>query len=119
AHGREWVATDLRSRGPVGAFLSGGVDSSSVVALIRQFLNEPVKTYSVGFEGDGETFSELPYARMVAKKFQTDHHEIIIRPSYLVELANKVVWHLDQPLAENATLANYLDRKSTRLNSSH
>src|SRR5207237_3568953 len=45
---------------------------------------------------------------MVAKKFQTDHHEIIIRPSYLVELANKVVWHLDQPLAENATLANYL-----------
>jgi asparagine synthase (glutamine-hydrolysing) len=105
---RECVQQHLMSDVPFGAFLSGGVDSSSVVALMSQFLNEPVKTYSVGFEGDGETFSELPYARMVAKKFQTDHHEIIIRPSHLVELANKVVWHLDQPLAENATLANYL-----------
>src|SRR5205807_6284773 len=65
-------------------------------------------TYSVGFEGDGEAFSELPYARMVAKKFKTDHHEVIIRPSHLSELAEKVVWHLDQPLAEHATLANYM-----------
>src|SRR5438477_5794231 len=105
---RECVQQHLMSDVPFGAFLSGGVDSSSVVALMSQFLNEPVKTYSVGFEGDGETFSELPYARMVAKKFQTDHHEIIIRPSHLCELAEKVVWHLDQPLAEHATLANYL-----------
>jgi asparagine synthase (glutamine-hydrolysing) len=75
---------------------------------MSQFMNEPVKTYSVGFEGDGEAISELPYARMVAKKFQTDHHEVIVRPSHLSELAEKVVWHLDQPLAEHATLANYL-----------
>jgi asparagine synthase (glutamine-hydrolysing) len=93
---------------PFGAFLSGGVDSSTIVGLMSQFMTEPVKTYSVGFEGDGEAFSELPYARMVAKKFQTDHHEVIIRPSHLSELAEKVVWHLDQPLAEQATLANYM-----------
>ena len=105
---RECVKQHLMSDVPFGAFLSGGVDSSTIVALMSQFMNEPVKTYSVGFEGDGEAFSELPYARMVAKKFQTDHHEVIIRPSHLSELAEKVVWHLDQPLAEHATLANYI-----------
>ena len=105
---RECVQQHLMSDVPFGAFLSGGVDSSTIVALMSQFMNEPVKTYSVGFEGDGEAFSELPYARMVAKKFKTDHHEVIIRPSHLCELAEKVVWHLDQPLAEHATLANYL-----------
>lgn len=105
---RECVKQHLMSDVPFGAFLSGGVDSSTIVALMSQFMREPVKTYSVGFEGDGEAFSELPYARMVAKKFQTDHHEVIIRPSHLSELAEKVVWHLDQPLAEQATLANYM-----------
>ena len=108
---RECVKQHLMSDVPFGAFLSGGVDSSTIVALMTQFMNEPVKTYSVGFEGNGEAFSELPYARMVAKKFQTDHHEVIIRPSHLSELAEKVVWHLDQPLAENATLANYMVAK--------
>jgi asparagine synthase (glutamine-hydrolysing) len=105
---RECVKQHLMSDVPFGAFLSGGVDSSTIVALMSQFMSEPVKTYSVGFEGGGEAFSELPYARMVAKKFQTDHHEVIIRPSHVSELAEKVVWHLDQPLAEHATLANYM-----------
>jgi asparagine synthase (glutamine-hydrolysing) len=105
---RESVKLHLMSDVPFGAFLSGGIDSSMIVALMSQFLNEPVKTYSVGFEGSGEAFSELPFARLVAKKFQTDHHEVLIRPSHLVELVEKVVWHLDQPLAEHATLANYM-----------
>jgi len=105
---RECVKMHLISDVPFGAFLSGGLDSSTIVALMSQFLNEPVKTYSVGFEGQGQEFSELPYARMVANKFQTDHHEVLIRPSNLVDLAEKIVWHLDQPLAEHATLANYM-----------
>jgi asparagine synthase (glutamine-hydrolysing) len=105
---QECVRLHLMSDVPFGAFLSGGLDSSTIVALMSQFLNEPVKTYSVGFEGDGEAFSELPYARLVAAKFKTDHHEVIIRPSHMTELAEKVVWHLDQPLADHATLANYL-----------
>src|ERR1700722_8224368 len=105
---RESVKLHLTSDVPFGAFLSGGVDSSTIVALMSQFLSSPVKTYSVGFEGPGEKFSELPYARLVAKKFQTDHNEVFIRSSDLVDLAQKVVWHLDQPLAEHATLANYM-----------
>src|SRR2546430_9423973 len=55
-----------------------------------------------------EAFSELPYARAVANRFHTDHHEVFIRASHLVDLAEKIVWHLDQPLAEHATLANYM-----------
>jgi asparagine synthase (glutamine-hydrolysing) len=105
---RESVKLHLISDVAFGAFLSGGIDSSTIVALMSQVLNEPVKTYSVGFEGSGEAISELPYARLVANKFQTDHHEVLIRPSHLVELAEKIVWHLDQPLAEHATLANYM-----------
>src|SRR5437016_12216667 len=105
---RECVKLHLISDVPFGAFLSGGLDSSTVVALMSQFLNEPVKTYSVGFEGQGQAFSELPYARAVANKFHTDHHEVFIRPSHLIDLAEKVAWHLDQPLAEHATLANYM-----------
>src|SRR5260370_24454393 len=105
---RECVKMHLISDVPFGAFLSGGLDSSTIVALMSQFLNEPVKTYSVGFEGQGQEFSELPYARMVANKCQTDHHEVLIRPSNLLDLAEKIVWHLDQPLAEHATLANYM-----------
>ena len=105
---RESVKLHLVSDVPFGAFLSGGVDSSLVVALMNQFLNEPVKTYSVGFEGKGESYSELPYARRVADKFKTDHHEVFIRPAHLVDLAEKVVWHLDQPLGDHATLATYI-----------
>jgi asparagine synthase (glutamine-hydrolysing) len=105
---RESVALHLICDVPFGAFLSGGVDSSTIVALMSQLLEKPVKTYSVGFEGDGESLSELPYARLVAQKFQTDHHEVLIRPTHLLELAETVAWHLDQPLAEHATLANFM-----------
>lgn len=105
---RECVKLHLISDVPFGAFLSGGLDSSTIVALMSQILSEPVKTYSVGFEGHGESFSELPYARAVADKFKTDHHEVFIRSTDLTRLAEKVIWHLDQPLAEHATLANYM-----------
>ncbi|PYU63735.1 MAG: asparagine synthase (glutamine-hydrolyzing) [Acidobacteria bacterium] len=105
---RECVKLHLMSDVPFGAFLSGGLDSSTVVALMSQFLNEPVKTYSVGFEGDAEAFSELPYARMVAKKYEADHHEVFIRPNDLINLSEKVIWHLDQPIADEACLANYM-----------
>jgi asparagine synthase (glutamine-hydrolysing) len=93
---------------PFGAFLSGGVDSSTIVALMSQFLDRPVKTFSVGFEGSGEAFSELPYARLVAEQYQTDHHEIFVGPQDFIDLAEKVVWHLDQPIADDACVANYM-----------
>ncbi len=105
---RESVRLELVSDVPFGAFLSGGLDSSTVVALMSQFLDAPVKTFSVGFEGDGAAYSELPYARLVAERYQTDHHEVMVCPHDLVGLAEKVVWHLDQPIADEASLANYM-----------
>jgi asparagine synthase (glutamine-hydrolysing) len=105
---RDSVRSHLMSDVPFGAFLSGGVDSSTVVALMSQLLDEPVKTFAVGFEGPGEAFSELPYARMVADRYSTDHHEIMISPSDFLNLAEKVVWHLDQPIADDACLANFM-----------
>ncbi len=105
---RDCVQSQLMSDVPFGAFLSGGVDSSTVVALMSQCLARPVRTYAVGFEGDGEQFSELAYARMVAEQYGTDHHEVIVRPQDLIDLAEKIVWHMDQPIAEEAALPNYM-----------
>ena len=106
---RESVRLHLVSDVPFGAFLSGGLDSSVVVALMQQIMNVPVKTFSVGFRGGGsEAFSELPYARLVADRFETDHHEIYVTPNDLMDLAEKVVWHLDQPIADNACVASYM-----------
>jgi len=102
---RESVRLRLMSDVPFGAFLSGGIDSSTIVALMSQFLEEPVKTFSVGFEGEGEEFSELPYARLVAQQYQTDHHEILIRCQDYIDLAEKVAWHLDQPIADETIVA--------------
>jgi asparagine synthase (glutamine-hydrolysing) len=105
---RECVKLHLVSDVPFGAFLSGGVDSSTIVALMSQLLDKPVKTFSVGFDGDGAGFSELPYARLVSKRYETEHHEILVRPCDLTNLAEKVIWHLDQPIADNACVANYM-----------
>jgi asparagine synthase (glutamine-hydrolysing) len=105
---KESVRLHLVSDVPFGAFLSGGVDSSTIVALMSQILDKPVQTFSVGFAGEGSSFSELPYARRVAEHCHTDHHEVLVRSADLVNLAEKVVWHLDQPIADNACLANYM-----------
>src|SRR5262249_27808431 len=75
---RECVRMHLVSDVPFGAFLSGGLDSSTVVALMTLFLDEPVKTFAVGYEGPDAAHSELPYARMVARWCRTDHHEVIL-----------------------------------------
>jgi asparagine synthase (glutamine-hydrolysing) len=102
------VKLHLRSDVPFGAFLSGGLDSSTIVALMSELLRTPVKTFSVGFAGRGESVSELPYARVIADRYNTDHHEILVEPSDIVRLAEKVVWHLDQPIADPACIANYM-----------
>jgi asparagine synthase (glutamine-hydrolysing) len=102
------VSSHLVSDVPFGAFLSGGVDSSTIVALMSRVLNQPVKTFAVGFTGRGENMSELPYARMVAERYETDHHECLIGCEDFIAHAERVVWHLDQPIADNACLANYM-----------
>jgi len=101
------VERQLVSDVPFGAFLSGGIDSSSIVALMSQVLKQPVKTFSVGFAGVGEEHSELPYARLVAQKYQTDHHEVLVSAEDFVNDLPKVIWHLDQPIADYAQVAYY------------
>lgn len=78
---RDAVQVRLMSEVPLGAFLSGGIDSSLVVGLMSQMMSQPVKTFSIGFEE--EDYSELPYARRIAEYFGTDHHEFFVRPDHL------------------------------------
>lgn len=109
----ESVKLRLISDVPLGAFLSGGIDSSAVVAAMARLTNRPVKTYSIGFEGDDSYYNELPYARVVADAFATDHHEIIVRPD-ATELLPRLVWHLDEPIADSASITTYLVSRLAR-----
>lgn len=106
-------ATRLRmlSDVPLGAFLSGGHDSSIIVGLMSHLSHKPVKTFSIGFEE--EEFSELKYARIVAKHFSCEHNEFIIRPNY-VEILPKLVWHYGQPFADPSALPSYFVARETR-----
>jgi len=104
---KESVKLRLRSDVPFGAFLSGGVDSSIIVALMSQMLDEPVKTFSVGFDKSERRSDELPFARQVASQFNAQHYEVIMTPGDFPTLAEKVIWHMDQPIADQATLATY------------
>jgi asparagine synthase (glutamine-hydrolysing) len=101
----EAVRMRLISDVPLGAFLSGGIDSSSVVASMALQTKEPVKTFSIGFEEP--EFNELPLAALVARKFNTDHHEIIVRPDS-VDLVSKLVRHFDEPFADSSAIPTYL-----------
>ena len=105
----EAVRAQMVSDVPVGAFLSGGIDSSAVVAFMSAHSNRPVKTYAIGFEGgDAEAFyNELPHARRVAKLFGTDHHEILVRPD-VVALLPRLLWHMDEPIADSAFITTFL-----------
>ncbi len=98
------VQQRVRSDVPFGAFLSGGIDSSVVVGLMSSILEEPVKTFSIGFEED--RYNELGYARLVAKKFSTDHHEVIVRPS-AIDILDKLIWHFDEPFAGPSAIPTY------------
>jgi asparagine synthase (glutamine-hydrolysing) len=105
----ESVRMQMVSDVPIGAFLSGGVDSSAVVAFMAAHSDRPVKTYAIGFAGgEAESFyNELPYARRVAKLFGTDHHEIVVRPD-VVSLLPRLLWHMDEPIADTAFITTYL-----------
>ncbi|WP_290610844.1 asparagine synthase (glutamine-hydrolyzing) [Arsukibacterium sp. UBA3155] len=107
------VAMQMVSDVPIGAFLSGGVDSSAIVALMSKHSKEhskgPVQTYAIGFDtGDaGNFYNELPYARAVAEQFGTKHREILVKPD-VVSLLPKLLWHMDEPIADSAFITTYL-----------
>lgn len=94
---------------PIGAFLSGGVDSSAVVAAMARHSSGPIRTYAIGFEGGTaeQLYNELPYARRVAELFKTEHHEIVVKPD-VVGLLPKLLWHMDEPIADSAFITTYL-----------
>lgn len=96
---------------PLGAFLSGGVDSSTVVGLMSRHMSQPVKTFSIGFHED--SYNELKYARVAAKQFGTDHHEFVVTPD-LCEIVDELVWHLDEPFADSSAIPTYMVSKLAR-----
>lgn len=101
---REAVRRRLVADVPVGVFLSGGIDSSAVVAAMAEASSNPVKTFSIGF--DDPTFDELPYARLVADRYETDHHELVVRPD-AVELLPTIVRHHGEPFADASAIPTF------------
>lgn len=108
---KEAVRMRLISDVPLGAFLSGGIDSSTVVGYMSQSMNEPVQTFSIGFEDS--TYNELPYAETVARHFKTNHHVEVLDPDY-ASLAESLVCQHDEPFADTSIFPTYLVSKVAR-----
>jgi asparagine synthase (glutamine-hydrolysing) len=104
AHFDESVRLRMISDVPVGAFLSGGLDSSAIVGAMSRLTHQPVRTFSVGFDWEGD---ELPAAREVARRHGCDHHEVVCEPAHMA-LLPKLVWHLDEPIGDAIVIPMFL-----------
>ncbi|MEI6631161.1 MAG: asparagine synthase (glutamine-hydrolyzing) [bacterium] len=105
------VKSHLVADVPVGVLLSGGLDSSSIVAIMHEQGVKDIETFSVGF---GQPDDELKFAGEVCAKFRTRHHELIIKPQDLKGLLKEIVWHMDEPLADGGAIATYLAAQKVR-----
>lgn len=101
------VHSHMVSDVPIGAYLSGGIDSSAIVALMSQVSRHPVKTFAVGFDVGGY-YNELGDARLVAKRFGTEHHEKIVTDLDVESLIDRLVYHYDEPFADAANLPTFI-----------
>jgi asparagine synthase (glutamine-hydrolysing) len=108
---RETIRYHMVSDVPVGAFLSGGIDSGIVVGMMSQISPQPVRTFSVGVPY--EHYNELPFARMVAERYQTQHYEDTIYPS-LMQILPELVWHLDEPADPLSACTYYIAAMARR-----
>jgi len=108
---RESVKMRMISDVPLGAFLSGGIDSSSIVAMMSQLSADPIKTFSIGF--DDQSYSELPYSNQIAKQFSTDHYTKTLSPN-ISELVLYLSDFLDEPLGDFSNFPTYLVSKTAR-----
>ena len=97
---------------PLGAFLSGGVDSTLVVGVMSQLAGRPIKTFSIGFEGAPD-YDETSFARMAAERFGTDHTEFRVKPESF-DLIEKLAWHYDEPYGDSSAIPTYIVSKLTR-----
>src|SRR5258705_1687857 len=102
---RTSVRLRLMADVPLGMFLSGGIDSSAIAAVMSRMVNEPIKTFSVAFEE--REANELEYARLVSRAFKSNHHEIVVRPEEFFDVLPKLIWHEDEPLAHPSSVALY------------
>ena len=110
---KEATRIRLISDVPLGAFLSGGIDSSATVAMMSQLMDKPVKTFSIGFPE--ASFNELSFARVIADRFKTEHHEEIVKPDAL-DILPKIVWHYNEPYADSSCIPTYYLSQMTRQN---
>jgi len=108
----EAVERRLISDVPLGAFLSGGVDSTIVVGLMSRLMASPVRTFSIGFDGDPR-YDETAYAREVAARFKTDHTEFKVAPS-AIDLIDTLIWHHDGPFGDASAIPTYIVSRLTR-----
>jgi len=108
---REAVRLRLISDVPLGAFLSGGIDSSLIVALMSTLQNQQVRTFTIGFH-DAQ-FNELEYARLVARRYETDHHEFIVNPQ-AAAIIPKLAWQYGEPFADSSAIPTYYLSELTR-----
>lgn len=102
----ESVRIRLMSEVPLGVFLSGGLDSSTIVALMSQVVSQPINTFSVGYKDEPE-MSELKYARQVSDIFKTEHHEFYLTPDDLFDSIETLLEHAEEPIVESAGIALY------------
>ena len=102
---RKSVELRLMADVPLGMFLSGGIDSSAIAAVMSTLVDEPIKTFSVAF-AEREA-NELEYARLIAQTFKTDHHEVVVSPEQFFAALPKLIWHEDEPLAHPSSVALY------------
>ncbi|HEY6195923.1 MAG TPA: asparagine synthase (glutamine-hydrolyzing) [Candidatus Eisenbacteria bacterium] len=107
------VRSHLMSEVPLGALLSGGVDSSLVVALMSRMSDRPVQTFSVGFDAPGP-YSELPFARRVAEHCGTEHRELVVGAADLLRELPSLVWHQDEPMSEPAAIPTFMVSRLAR-----
>ncbi len=112
---KQSIKDRMMSDVPFGVFLSGGVDSSTNVALMAELMDRPVDTFSVGFR-DLEKYNELHYARQIAKEFKTNHREVIIGQQEAFEFLPKLIHHQDEPLADPVCIPLYFVSKLARDN---
>jgi asparagine synthase (glutamine-hydrolysing) len=106
------VRRRLVSDVPLGAFLSGGIDSSAVVGVMASQIDRPVETFTIGFD-DRDGFDERPYARQIAIRHATAHHEYVVHPD-AVDLVERLVWHHDQPFGDSSAVPTFLLSEVTR-----
>ena len=111
---RKSVQLRLMADVPLGMFLSGGIDSSAIAAVMSTLVDEPIKTFSVAFTE--REANELEYARLVAHAFKTDHHEVVVSPEEFFAALPDLIWHEDEPLAHPSSVALYF---VSRLASQH